>query len=168
MMKTPRLARWLLGQIRKRMGDRKPDFIIGNPEDPYLVRWWIAKNIFFSIYFHVILKDDDDRALHDHPWPSLSLCLDGTVGEYYANPTSKQFNGKDLQVFYRSHNQGDWVYRPATLAHRLIVFQGIGAITLFMTGPRIRKWGFWCPHSWRFWRDFVDGTNKGQVGRGCE
>jgi hypothetical protein len=51
--------------------ERDPDFIIGNP--PYMLRWWLLpRNPTFNVYYHRILRDDDDRALHDHPWPSFS------------------------------------------------------------------------------------------------
>lgn len=43
------------------------------------------------------------------------------------------------------------------------------AITLFITGPRVREWGFWCPKiGWRHWRVFTDPDNTGQIGRGCD
>ncbi len=42
---------------------RKPDFIIGGPENPYLLRWYlIPQNRFFNVYLHKILRSDDDRA----------------------------------------------------------------------------------------------------------
>ncbi|MDZ7823006.1 MAG: hypothetical protein U5K75_02470 [Ahrensia sp.] len=75
-----------LGHILKRMTDRKvlstPDLIIGGAEDPYMRRWFIIpRNRWFNIYLHEIVRSDDDRALHDHPWWSLSLVLDGQMLE---------------------------------------------------------------------------------------
>lgn len=47
---------------------RAPDFYIGGNANPYLLRWWvIPRNRFFNVYLHKFLRDDDDRALHDHP-----------------------------------------------------------------------------------------------------
>lgn len=61
---------------------REPDFIIGNPQDPYLIRYWLRRDRpEGSIYLHCIRKSDDDRALHDHPWSSTSLVLEGTLRE---------------------------------------------------------------------------------------
>ncbi len=41
--------------------------------------------------------------------------------------------------------------------------------TLFITGPRVRDWGFHCPSGWRRWQDFVAETPDGNtVGPGCE
>jgi hypothetical protein len=61
------------------------------------------------------------------------------------------------------------VLRRATAAHRLEVIDGVPpAETIFITGPRIREWGFHCAHrGWVLWKDFVDKTAIGSVGRGC-
>lgn len=135
---------------------REPDFIIGPPDDPYMLRWWLVpRNDAFNIYYHRMLKDDDDRALHDHPWPSLSLILQGRLREH--------LEGGDTRIL----DQGDTVYRSAEMAHRLELISPIPAETLFITGPRIREWGFHCPQGWRHWKDFVAPTEHGQVGRGC-
>lgn len=44
----------------------KPHFVIGNADNPYMLRWFILpRNRLFNIYLHKFLRDDDDRALHD-------------------------------------------------------------------------------------------------------
>jgi hypothetical protein len=61
---------------------REPDCVIGPPDNPYLRRWWlIPRNRWFNLYLHNILRDDDDRALHDHPWANLSILLRGAYRE---------------------------------------------------------------------------------------
>jgi hypothetical protein len=58
---------------------RDPDFVIGRAGRPYLRRWWvIPRNRWFNIYLQEILQDDDDRALHDHPWVNCSIILRGS------------------------------------------------------------------------------------------
>ena len=59
---------------------RKPDFIIGGHDAPYLLRWWlIPRNRFFNVYVHQFLRSDDDRALHDHPWLlNCAILLNGS------------------------------------------------------------------------------------------
>jgi len=51
------------------------------------------------------------------------------------------------------------VVRPANgYAHRLVIPEGESAWTLFITGPRGRHWGFWCPAGWKYWREYeADG-----------
>ncbi len=41
--------------------------------------------------------------------------------------------------------------------------------TLFITGPRLREWGFDCPHGWRSSEDYLTVTPGGnKIGKGCE
>jgi hypothetical protein len=132
---------------------RTPDFVIGND---YLRRWWIIpRNEGCNVYLHHILHSDDDRALHDHPWANTSYLLAGSYVE--VTPDGE---------FVRE--AGCIVQREATDAHRLIIPDGGGAVSLFITGPKIREWGFHCPNGWRHWKEFVAAADKGQVGRGCE
>jgi hypothetical protein len=56
--------------------------------------------------------------------------------------------------------------------HRDPAGQPVEAWTLFLVGPRVREWGFWCPGDGggeRFvhWRDFTAGENGERVGKGC-
>lgn len=132
--------------------ERAPDFIIG---ENYLRRWWvIPRNEGCNVYLHEILQSDDDRALHDHPWDNTSMLLDGSYIEY--TPEGR---------FVRE--AGSIITRRATDSHRLEIPEGGRAVSLFITGPKLREWGFHCPHGWRVWTDFVDDRDSGKIGRGC-
>lgn len=136
---------------------RAPDFIIGPHDAPYLRRWWIIpRNRFFNIYLHNFLKSDDDRALHDHMYVNASILLKG----YYLEHTKRgQFTRKRWHIYFR---------RPST-AHRVEILPECPSVwTLFITGPRVRDWGFHCPNGWRHWKEFVDARDAGQIGRGCD
>ncbi|GBQ69758.1 hypothetical protein AA103196_2302 [Ameyamaea chiangmaiensis NBRC 103196] len=165
---------------------RPPDFVIGDPEAPYLLRWYlIPRNRWFNVYLHKFLRSDEDRALHDHPWWWVSLILRGRYLEHTPSDT-----------FLRRAWRPRW--GRATALHRVELFRarvcttvrtpdqnGIcrtrhsfsdarsmeAVWTIFITGPRVREWGFACPNGWRHWRDFCgvreDGTNSGTTGRGC-
>jgi hypothetical protein len=41
------------------------------------------------------------------------------------------------------------------------------ALTLFITGPKVREWGFHCPQGFVHWRDFVHPDDPGGIGPGC-
>lgn len=130
---------------------RKPDFVIG---DNYMHRWWlIPRNRFFNVYLHKIMRNDDDRALHDHPWWSVSVLLKGRLREVLRNRIRYPLRFIPL-------------LRSAKLAHRLEVVEG-PVWTLFITGPVIRSWGFHCPKGFVNWKDFVDDRDAGKTGRGC-
>lgn len=159
-----KLPDWLRRMLRERaarvIARREPDFIIG---DNYLRRWWIIpRNRFVNVYLHEFRADDDDRALHDHPWASCSILLAGWYFEHV--PTFADAPAGETTVLMRA--AGDMTWRRPSQAHRI----QLGArptISLFLTGPRVREWGFWCPKGWRHWRKFTAPGDKGQVGRGC-
>lgn len=64
--------------------------------------------------------------------------------------------------------EAGWVgSREATALHRLEILPGERAVSIFMTGPKVREWGFECPKGWVHWRDFTGGENGELIGRGC-
>lgn len=138
---------------------RSPDVEIGGRADPYLRRWWlIPRNRFFNVYLHQFCRSDDDRALHDHPWWNVSILLDGRYIEHTIDA-----GGVNRRVERRA---GDLKFRRACSAHRIELHAG-KCWTLFITGPRLREWGFHCPQGWRHWRIFTSGPHGETIGRGC-
>lgn len=145
-MITRRLLRWAERYVAK----RPADIVIG--KRAFLYRWYIIpRNPVFNIYLHQWWASDDDRALHDHPWWSLSKSLGPhLMTEEYVSP---RLGLKTRRIIY----DGKWVWRSPWFTHRMIV-HSIPTYTLFITGPRVRIWGFWCP---RGWRDFKTFSKKG-------
>lgn len=144
----PAMQAWAEGL----MAGRPADFVIGAD---YLRRWWVVpRNAWSNVYLHDIRRSDDDRALHDHPWPNSSFVITGCYVEH--TPAGR---------FVRS--AGDVVHRPADALHRLEVIPGERAISLFITGPKVREWGFACDHGWVHWADFTSPDDSSQTGRGC-
>ena len=138
----------------------KPHLVVGPPHKPYMLRWHLLpRNPFFNIYLHKFLNDDDDRALHDHPWPSVSFMLKGRVEEVLVE--------QKPWVLSRELGAGSVVWRPAVFRHRLKILEH-PTWTLFITGPRVREWGFHCPHGWVPWDKFTDPNDPGQIGKGCD
>jgi hypothetical protein len=138
---------------------REPDVFIGGRENTYLARWWLRRNKFINYYLHNFRRSDDDRALHDHPWWNLSILLRGTYTEHTIDA-----GGVHVR---RIRTAGDIVFRRAESAHRIELHDG-PCWTLFITGPKIREWGFHCPKGWRHWRVFTNPADNGAtIGRGC-
>jgi len=153
------ITAWLRMRMMRLVARRDPDFVIGSAEDPYLRRWFvIPRNAFFNIYLHHFLRSDDDRALHDHPWWNVSLLIDGG----YVEHTIPQggINVRTPRV------AGQMKFRFASAAHRVELNDG-PCWTIFITGPRIRQWGFHCPHGWKHWQQFTKAGKPGEVGPGC-
>lgn len=134
---------------------REPDFKVGPEGDPYMLRWFITpRSDNGGIYLHKFLKDDEDRAFHDHPWDSVSILLSGELQELRPHRPPYTISA------------GQTVERKAPYPHRLkVIEQGF---TLFIMGPRIREWGFLCPQGWRHWTRFVSPNDTGSIGVGCE
>lgn len=168
---------------------RPPDFIVGGQDNPYLLRWHIVRTRWLSIYLHKFVRDDDDRAMHDHPWPSVSIVLSG--GYYDVHP------GPDGTEQRRWYGPGSVIFRRATSRHRVelaesrqlvprddlpfgvplewdeargcfVAFRNVHAWTLLFCGPRVREWGFWCPKGWVHWRRFTTGRDGELIGKGCD
>lgn len=131
---------------------RPPDEIIGHRGRPYMKRWHLLpNNRLCNLYLHRFLRSDDDRALHDHPWPNITLVLRGSYVE-------ETIRAGGIRV-RRSRSAGCIRARWPWTAHRIALTDG-PAWTLFLTGPKCRAWGFHCADGWVHWRDFHD--------RGCE
>lgn len=139
---------------------RPPDFTIKRRDGIYLSRWWvIPRNRFFNIYLHRFDGDDEDRALHDHPWVNCSVILSGSYIEH------RILRGGVHSE--KRYSAGAVKFRLPRSAHRISLIER-PTWTLFITGPVVRTWGFHCPRGWRPWREFVDERDIGSVGRGCE
>lgn len=144
----------------------KPHFIIGGADDPYLLRWYlIPRNPVFNVYLHKFLRDDDDRALHDHPWWFVSLVLRRGYFEM-VTPTAY---GIDRQC----RTAGNIAFRRATHRHRVVLFrypngQPKPCWTLVCTGRKKRTWGFYCPKGFVPWFDFAASDDNGNIGKGCD
>jgi hypothetical protein len=158
----------------------QPDFIIGGADNPYMLRWWILpRNMYFNIYLHKIMRDDDDRALHDHPWWNVSVLLRGAYREITPDFRDSLANYgvgslvsphtllATLPQIAKVRGAGSIVFRRAACAHRLEVVRG-PVWSLFITGRVRRRWGFHCAHGWRYWKEFTAASDPGAVGRGCD
>jgi hypothetical protein len=164
------IRQWLLRRL-KRMADSRPaDNVIGGREHPYLRRWHvIPRNPIFNIYFHEFRRSDDDRAPHDHPWINISWLLEGSYVEWVDSPYIDAYEA-------RLRRPGALIARRPKTMHRIQLHRDDGGeemwvYTLFITGPRVRQWGFRCPKGWVHWREFTSHSTTGDstvVGKGCD
>lgn len=136
---------------------RSPDVVIG---EQYLHRWYLVpRNRWLNVYLHCFLGSDA-AVLHDHPWWSVSVLLRGALLEQSKRPASHR-------DFYRFRWIPRWlpVVRSARCMHRLILADG-PAWTLFITGPKVRPWGFLCPRGWRHWEKVTRDGGARLIGCG--
>jgi hypothetical protein len=159
----------LKDKIIARITRRPPDFVIGGHERPYLLRWWLLpRNVVFNVYLHQFRRSDDDRALHDHPWLFNASWL--LSGEYIEHTI------KAGGLMVRMHRRaGDVKLRWGKAPHRVELLMERDALaevpcwTIFITGPRVRQWGFYCmERGWIHWKRFTAPDDRGSVGAGCD
>jgi quercetin dioxygenase-like cupin family protein len=140
---------------------RPHDSVVGDEDSPYMLRWRMGrKNPVLNAFVHKFLRPDEEGALHDHPWPSASLMLSGAVFEHV-----RTRNGEQV----RHLRAGDLVFRGPRLAHRLSPDPTVpgDCWSLFLTGPKVREWGFHCATGWRPWQAYIADREDGSR-RGCE
>lgn len=171
---------------------RAPDLIIGrgNPDGPYMNRWYVAPwrgwfegvpkaelrgwqrallavvRRLPNLYMHQFLRDDDDRALHDHPSWAISFILCGRYIEHTIDA-----GGIHRRRVFRT---GALRFMGTRHAHRIELFRDPAGdpeacYTLFLFGPRLRAWGFHCPErGWVPWEEFTAAGDRGAIGKGCD
>lgn len=113
--------KWALQRVLKMMTSRPPDFLVGDPQDPQLRRWWIIpKNPLFALYTHELCKDDGDVP-HDHPYANVSWILQiGYIEYQFTHSRRKRFPPDYRTDLVSRHvSEGAIVMRWAKRAHRI-------------------------------------------------
>lgn len=135
----------------------------------YMNRWWLVPYTKFpegvlkvfpflkwverkipAVRLHEILRSDNDRDLHDHPWPFVSVIL---RGGYYEERPKYDRAGLYIGLTTTFHGPGDILFRRAGDFHRLTLLQETNTIndltpvpvrcwTLFITFAYAQKWGY--------------------------
>ncbi len=128
---------------------------------PYLVRWSLWPPFGCSLKLHQILRADDDRCMHDHPWWFVRIILWGGYTEHVRTEAGRG------TVWIEECNRKPWrplapwriYYCPPSFAHRITqLTNGKSSWTLVFCGPRFRDWGFFTKTGWMQWRAFVDAA----------
>lgn len=115
----------------------------------YLRRWRIEAPL-FSIRLHHWLHSDDTRSFHDHPWGFYTIILKGKYHDCSpADPNKIPFMKTNWDgstypypIVMELMTPGKVRYRPAHHKHYVLV-EPPGCWTILITGPKIRRWGFW-------------------------
>lgn len=141
----------------------------------YMRRVWVqppietGPNKDCATRMHEILRSDDDRCLHDHPWDSTSIILTGgywevtfaTEAPLYEVANFKHETDYFITDRHFGYMKATWygpgaiIQRKAQDYHRLILPEGKTARTLFITGPYRQSWGFMTASGKVNWRTYL-------------
>lgn len=119
---------------------------IGAGEETLAERLIIKRSPEGCIYMHRWYTSDPD-SLHDHPWDSVSVIID--TGYWEVTPAGR---------FWRK--PGDITFRKATDLHRVELETALKypkaahPLSLFITGPEVREWGFHTANGFVVGRDY--------------
>ena len=122
--------------------------------DGYMNRWWLLPYNRFGIAarVHQILRSDEDRHPHDHPWWYVTIILRG--GYWEITPVSARFSDDTWLATRRWRGPGSILFRRAQSFHCIELPTSWGEVsddcwTLFITGPKRKDhdpnhscWGF--------------------------
>lgn len=187
IVSKPKVADYL---IRRAM--KTPFTHLPSTDNPiYMERYWLFNpypvsskdrprfQFPWSIRLHWIKREDQDRAMHDHPWNARTIILKGgyqekrllssddplakaALGQVIDHPEMGSFDwsrAESTQHFNRI--PGD----TATLKHNeyhQITHVLEGTWTMFITGPWLGDWGFLVDGKKVWWRTYLgenaDGT----------
>lgn len=122
----------------------------------YLRRFVLARTPIGSVYLHHIVRSDQDRCLHDHPWNSLLVTLWGGYEEVMPDRNVRR-------------RPGCIRWMPAETKHRVVLYKRSAicsdrierpAWTICCAGRKVRSWGFWRRGQFIPWREFLDGDRE--------
>jgi hypothetical protein len=164
------LVRWIIARSR-----RTPYFDLGD----YMQRHWLFKvrewawlerwprlGYLFrcSARVHKLFRSDREAHLHDHPWPSISVVLEGEGIE--VTPKHPESLGRAQPGLYneecsiRPMRPGTIIFRSASARHKILIPEGGSMTTLFIMGPWQQDWGFFIPNIGKvYWRRYLDEWN---------
>ncbi|MBA4315592.1 MAG: hypothetical protein C0422_09755 [Alcaligenaceae bacterium] len=141
-----RLIDWLI--LRSK---RTPYFHL----EGYMERYWLLPYARWrpAARIHHILRSDDDRVFHDHPWAYVTVILRG--GYWEITPVfdpSGLYQGEQKKWY----GPGSVLFRKAKSWHRLELPKGETCWTLFSTGQWVQHWGFLAaPKSKVHWKEYL-------------
>ena len=114
--------------------------ILGRPDDAtdiYLIRYFVFRSRFFNIYLHRFLRSDADD-LHDHPWYFWTMMIQGAYNEISPQGiTLRTIKGNKYKFMAPTHLHSVKVLKDRTYEER-----DKAPLTLCITGPIQREWGF--------------------------
>lgn len=162
IVSQPAIANWLINRSKRTPYQH---IMSADGSDIYMGRWWLFNPYSretnepklwwcpWSVRIHHIMREDQDRDLHDHPWNARTIILRGSYTEqrlFDMEPGAlMEFlhripsGAKNVQATeYIDRNPGDTATLNFGEYHRIDSVSEGGVYTLFITGKYQGTWGF--------------------------
>lgn len=95
---------------------------------------WVLQQCSIAVRVHEILRSDEGRHPHNHPWPYVTIILRNRYRE-------RRFDNRGRCTSLKVHGPGSILFRPAGSWHMLELIDG-PVTTLFITGKKSQSWGY--------------------------
>jgi hypothetical protein len=133
----------------------------GADTDVYLIKYYVFQNKYFNVFIHIFLRSDRDD-MHDHPWNFGTYVIRKGYKEEVINPEDPRVFIPTILVNVRDVCQNRWATRKAETLHRVKLYheftmaeKDIAPMTVCITGPTKRDWGFVKDGKWIFWKKYL-------------
>jgi len=131
----------LLAHLLYRLTANRPTRLIKISGQAYLERYFLCQVLGITVYLHRFVRDDKDRALHNHPWKhAISLVLTGGYTEHQGLLMGRTPDGIDTVL--TTVKPVKWFNHIRHSSHHQIVRVKPETWTLFMHTRRRFEWGF--------------------------
>lgn len=136
----------------------------------YLSRLTLFGCPWFSVKLHWIHLPDPDRDLHDHPWPFVSFILRGWYKELEClEPDLRRrlvedgFPANSTMLPRVRERLVRWFNSKDTCGAHRITEVSPNVLTLVITGPRTKSWGFYNEETFKFtdWEIYTATEQQG-------
>ncbi|WP_421560867.1 MULTISPECIES: hypothetical protein [unclassified Pseudomonas] len=157
LLARPAVAAWLIARAQ-----RTPYLHIMSADgnEMYMGRWWLFNSYSrdthkpalwwcpWSFRVHHIMRPDEDRDLHDHPWDARTIILRGWYKEqrliegFEHQLAALGYSGSAEATEYIDRQAGDTARLRHGEYHRIDQVSTGGVYTLFITSKWRGDWGF--------------------------
>lgn len=149
-----RFKRWLRSVKHElhRIVTRKTIMDMTGKKD-YLLRWslWLPGGV--SLKLHKIVRTDEDRCEHDHPWWFIRFIL---WGGYTESVNGKKYDIKPWRPW------APWRVYPCrpSFRHRIIHLPRKISWSFVICGKSKGFWGFYTKEGWIPWQQFITNVKR--------
>lgn len=125
--------------------------------------WWPRSWRWFRLFLHKIVRSDDDRDPHTHPWSFVSTVLGGSYREHIYFPNGSGPGG--VRNYVRIARPGSILRNKAEHTHQVEIIRPVWSLVI--SPEATQEWGFWIldefpgvPDRWVQWDEYLGLTGQ--------